>query len=297
MTTGTLALALVAGAVAAFNPCGFALLPAYLMMVVATPPDTKRQDGLVAGLARAGRFSLGMTLGFVAVFGIFGALVAPLALSIERYLPMVTIVVGVLLVVAGGWLLSGRPLGLPGLPTPGAGPTRAWSSQVGYGITFALVSLSCTVAPFLAVTSGALSSGRATGVVGSFVAYALGMGVVVLVLAVAVAVAGTGVTAVVRRAVPAISRLSGVLLLVAGGYVAWYGWFELRVLAGTTTEDPVVTAAVSVQGWLTRIIIDLGAATVLGAALTLVVAGAGLALWRRARDRESLGSAVGRRTP
>ena len=37
MDPAVLTLALVAGAVAAFNPCGFALLPAYLSLLVASP--------------------------------------------------------------------------------------------------------------------------------------------------------------------------------------------------------------------------------------------------------------------
>ncbi len=53
-----LALAVVAGAVAAFNPCGFALLPAYLALLVAEGPATGH-GSRVAALARAVRFPLG----------------------------------------------------------------------------------------------------------------------------------------------------------------------------------------------------------------------------------------------
>jgi cytochrome c biogenesis protein CcdA len=235
-----------------------------------------------------------MTVGFVAVFAVFGALVAPLALSIEKYLPVVTIVVGVLLVVAGGWLLAGHTLALPALRRRGVAPSQSWPSQVGYGATFALVSLSCTLGPFLAVTGSALSAGGPADVVASFVVYALGMGAVVTVLA-AGAVLSSSVAVRMRRAVPVISRLSGLLLVVAGAYVAWYGWFELRVLAGATTRDPVVTAALTLQGRLTRTVIDLGAAPLLGAAIAVVAVGASLALRRRAENTEVPAGAGARR--
>ncbi len=289
LETGLLALALVAGAVAAFNPCGFALLPAYLGMLVVDAPGSG--GGRTAALRQAVRFAAGMTVGFVAVFGAFGAIVAPLALSFERYLPIVTIVMGGVLLLLGGWLLAGRSLALPGLPRWGTAPTRTWASQIGYGVSFALASLSCTVGPFLAVTSGSLRGGSGLGVLGAFVAYAVGMGTVVLLLAVAVVTASTAVVLRMRRAAPVISRLSGLLLLLAGGYVAWYGWFELRVLAGSATSDPVVAAAIGIQGWLTRAVAGLGAPVLAGLA-ALAVAGVLLAVARRDRA----GTGLGRRT-
>jgi len=103
MDQAVLALALVAGAVAAFNPCGFALLPAYLGLLVADDAP----GGRPAALRRAVRFAAGMTVGFVAVFGLAAAVLAPLALSFERYLPIVTVVIGIVLVGLGGWLLTG----------------------------------------------------------------------------------------------------------------------------------------------------------------------------------------------
>jgi cytochrome c biogenesis protein CcdA len=49
-----LALALVAGAVAAVNPCGFALLPAYLAMLVTDAPAGS-MSGTRRQVLRAGR--------------------------------------------------------------------------------------------------------------------------------------------------------------------------------------------------------------------------------------------------
>jgi cytochrome c-type biogenesis protein len=125
VSTAALAFALVAGAVAAFNPCGFALLPAYLGLLVAD----EAAGGRAAAIRRATRFAAGMSVGFVAVFGLAGAVLAPLALSIERYLPIVTVVMGVVLVGLGGWLLAGRQLGIRGLAGHGSAPTAAswWS--------------------------------------------------------------------------------------------------------------------------------------------------------------------------
>jgi cytochrome c-type biogenesis protein len=277
LSSAALGFALVAGAVSAFNPCGFALLPAYLGLLV----SGEAPGGRPAALRRAVRFAAGMTVGFVAVFGLVGAVLAPLALSIERYLPIVTVVMGVALVGLGGWLLAGRRVAIRGLAGRGSAPTAArWWSQVGYGVSFALASLSCTIAPFLAATAGALSTGGPLGVVSAFLAYALGMGIVVLVLAVAVVTARTSLVGSMRRAGALISRGSGVLLVVAGAYVAWYGWFEIRVLAGAATADPVISAAVAVQSTLARWVAGLGPRGLIGIAAGLLLVAAAT-LWYR----------------
>lgn len=272
------ALALLAGAVAAVNPCGFALLPAYLAVLVADPTADR---GRLALLARAVRFSAGMTVGFVAVFGVFGAVVAPLAVSLERWLPAVTVVMGVVLVGVGLRTLAGRGLGVPGLARLGRGPGGAWLSQVAYGAGFALASLSCTVAPFLAVSATALRAGSVPGVVATFVLYAVGMGSVVLALSLAVAFARTSVAARVRRAGPVLTRLGGALLVLAGAYVAWYGVVEVRVLSGDVSPDPLVSAVTEVQAAATRTLARLGAAGIAVLALALTALAAGLVATRR----------------
>jgi len=129
------------------------------------------------------------------------------------------------------------------------------------------------------------------GVAAAFVVYALGMGIVVVVLACAVAAARTSVVGSMRRAGAWISRVSGGLLVVAGAYVAWYGWFEIRVLAGRATSDPVVSAAVSVQAAITRWVIGLGPGGLLalGAGVALVLVG--VVAIRRVRVRERVSRA------
>jgi cytochrome c biogenesis protein CcdA len=189
VTAADLALALAAGLVAAVNPCGFALVPAYLSFLVL--------DGAVGrsrAVVRALALTAAMTAGFVAVFGVFGLAVAPAAGSVSRHLPWVTIVVGLTLVGLGGWLLAGRQI--PALlPRLGRGPavTRSAWSMVLFGAAYAMASLGCTVGPFLAVVVTSFRAGDVAAGIGLFVAYAAGMGLVVGTAAVAVALARTSV--------------------------------------------------------------------------------------------------------
>jgi cytochrome c-type biogenesis protein len=290
LETSLLSLGLAAGMVAALNPCGFALLPAYLTLLVARGGE----GGRTAAVGRALAMTAAMTVGFVGVFAGFGLLVVPLALSVERFLPWATVVIGVALVALGAWLLTGRELVL-GTPRLRAAPTSSRWSMVWYGVAYAVASLSCTIAPFLAITtSSVVTTGRVAGLA-VFVAYGIGMGLVVGTLAVAVALAQVGLVARLRSTLPYVSRLSGGLLLLAGVYVAYYGWYELRVFGGGSADDPVVETALRVQGELTRWVAGLGPATVALVLLALVGLGTGVATvtGRRRRRRPTTGAGSG----
>nr|WP_269769199.1 cytochrome c biogenesis protein CcdA [Nocardiopsis gilva] len=231
-----------------------------------------------------------MTGGFVAVFAAFGLAVMPLALSVERYLPWATVVIGVVLVGLGAWLLSGREVKVL-LPTPTPGrPTRSLRWAATYGVAYAVASLSCTIGPFLAVTASALRSSTPVGAVGVFVAYAEGMGLVIGVLTVAVALAREGLAARLRRALPHLARGGGALLVLAGAYVAYYGVSELRVLSGASAADPVVGTATAIQSTLARLLDSIGPGWFALALLGLVGLGAARALRRSRRGRASSAS-------
>jgi len=274
--TDTLLLAATAGMVAAFNPCGFALLPAYLTLLVA-------RGGAGSQVGRALAAAAAMTVGFVAVFGAFGLVVVPLALSLGTYLSWATVVVGVGLVVLGLWLLTGRELALRLPRVPGAAPTGGTASMVIYGVAYAVASLSCTIAPFLAVTTSTFRAESTAAGMAVFVAYALGMGVVVGVLAVAVALAQDGLVRRLRGVMPYVSRLSGALLVLAGAYVTYYGAYELRLASGDITDDPVISAAVSVQGAMARFVDGLGLWVLLS--VLVILLGTWMAIRRARRNR------------
>ena len=254
MPDGLLALALGAGMVAAINPCGFALLPAYLSLLVIGDSAGSRRSAVGRALA----FTGAMTLGFVAVFGIFGLVIAPVAASVQRYLPWVTVVLGCALLLLGIWLLAGRALPAIGWSPQGPKLTRRFASMAGFGAAYAVASLTCTIAPFLAIVVASFRAGSAWTGVALFVAYALGMGLMVGAAAVAVALARSSVIGRLQRAGRWVPRAAGFLMVVVGAYVAYYGWWELRVLAGGATDDPVVGAASRLQAVLVAAVTALG---------------------------------------
>lgn len=284
MNRDLIGLAFAAGTVAAFNPCGFAMLPAYLTLVV-----QRDGGGQLAALGRALAATAAMAMGFLAVFGVFGLLTVSVASTVQRHLPVVTVGIGIVLAALGLWLLSGREL--PGWSF-GKGarwaPTARLGSMVGYGAGYALASLSCTAGPFLAVTGSSLRAGSVLTVAAVYAAYAAGIALVVGVLAVGVALASGAVIDRMRRVLPFVNRLSGAILVPVGLYVAYYGWYELRLFGAGVPDsagDPVIAAAARVQRVLAGWVYQSGAwpwllaLSVLGA---VAVAGR---MWRRGSVR------------
>jgi len=277
---GPFALAIAAGMAATVNPCGFALLPAYLAAFV----GEDHEPGFAA-VPRAFAVSGALTAGFVVVFGLFGAVITPLALSIEKYLPWATIVIGFGLVGLGVALLAGRQLTLSIPKLNRGGRDGSLVSMFLFGVSYAIASLSCTIGPFLAVTSSTFGSGNVASGIAVFVFYALGMGLVVTALTVGVALARAGLVGRLRSALPYVSRVSGGLLVLAGAYVAWYGWFEVRVLAGGDGRDPIVDRALGVQAWLQSTVVPDEPAVVLGAVVGVLAAVGAAVWWARTRPR------------
>ena len=264
MLDGAAAIALGAGMLAALNPCGFALLPAYLTLLV----SGDQPDRLVA-ILRALKMTAAMTGGFLLVFASFGFVIAPVASSAQRYLPWVTVVVGLLLLGAGVWQLAGRTLPGPKARVGGGAVTGSVRSMFGFGVSYAAASLTCTIAPFLAVV---VASFRSDSVVAGsllFVLYAAGMGLVVGTAALAVALAQQSLVRRARRLGRLVPAAGGLLLVLVGAYVAYYGWWEIRVLRGGPTADPVIEAAASVQQALANAVASIGATGFLLAAAAL----------------------------
>ncbi|WP_204807888.1 cytochrome c biogenesis CcdA family protein [Mycobacterium riyadhense] len=284
MDQALIGLAFAAGLVAALNPCGFAMLPAYLLLVVRGEAAERRNP--VGAFGRALAATVGMSLGFVTVFGLFGVLTISAASTVQRYLPYVTVVIGVLLIALGVWLLSGRELTAltPRQRSQRWAPTVRVSSMYGYGVSYAIASLSCTIGPFLAVTGAGLRGGSIIGSVAIYLAYVGGLTLVVGVLAIATATASSALADRMRRILPFVNRLSGAVLVLVGLYVSYYGIYEVRLFhAAANPQDGVIAAAGRLQGALAGWVHRHGVWPWTGALALLVAGGLVSAWYRRAR--------------
>jgi cytochrome c biogenesis protein CcdA len=282
------ALAFTAGMVATVNPCGFAMLPAYLGYFLGIEGATTGDgDHATAGLVRALVVGAVVSAGFLVLFAVAGALVSWTSFGVGEASPYLTVVIGLVLVALGLRFLTGWTprLALPRLDR--GGRDRGLGSMFLFGLSYAIASLSCTIGPFTSVVASTFSRQSFAAGVATFVAYGAGMALLLMVVTVALALARRGLVTGLRRALPYVQRASGALMVLMGTYLAWYGVYEIRLVRSgrSSGQGPVDL----VTGWSSDLserlvgVDPVQAALVLGLVVTLVVLGALVRADRSAR--------------
>jgi cytochrome c-type biogenesis protein len=243
------AFAFSAGLVAMVNPCGFAMLPAYLSYFMGID-DAEEAGGRSVRVARGLAVGAVVSAGFLVVFGASGALVNAGFRSIIDYVPWAALVIGVALTLLGlAMLVFGVQfnVALPHLERGGS--DRGYRSMFLFGVSYAVASLSCALPVFLAVTGAASATPTFLSGVLTYVVYGLGMASLLMVLTIALAVAKGALVRRLRRVLPCVGRLSGAILVLSGAYITIY-W-------ATNLRDPLAArgaafrAVERFQTWLT----------------------------------------------
>ena len=142
--------------------------------------------------------------------------------------------------------------------------------MVAFGAAYALASLTCSIAPFLALVVASFRASSVLEGMALFIAYGLGMGLLVGTAAVAVALAKSSMINQMRRAGRFVPTLAGVLMIIVGAYVSYYGWWEISVLRGGSTEDAVIEAAAAVQQAISNAVAAVGGGWLVVALLGLL---------------------------
>ena len=214
-----------AGMVATVNPCGFMLLPTYILYHLGTDERSLGKRRTSSRLTKALYLGLTATAGFVVVFSVAGALVAVGGQWLNRAFPVGRLVIGTGMIGLGLWLLiTGKSLGLQVASRVTITPRRNLGNVFVFGIVYAVSSLSCTLPIFLVVLGSALASPSWLDVISQFVSYALGMGLVFVAVTIGAAILRHAVTRRLQGAVLYVKRFSALLLVGVGAYLA-YDWF------------------------------------------------------------------------
>ena len=236
---------LTLGMVAPVNPCGFAMLPAYLSYFLGL--EDSDADVPRASIAQAVRVAGAVAAGFLAVFALAGTAVRLTSLPVYEAAPWISIVIGLGLLALGLAMLVGFELNvrLPRLDR--GGRERTVRSMFVFGVSYAIASIGCTLPVFLGPVAGTFSRDSLLDGLLVFAVYGLGMALVLLALTVAIALARTSLVRGLRRVQPYIGRVAGGLVALAGAYVAYYGWLEVRLGREGTVPDSNITDVVA--GW------------------------------------------------
>ncbi len=227
-----------AGMANAVSPCGIAMLPAYVSLYLGMEGEGRLTGSSLRRVTRALIMSGAVTLSFVVFFGAIGALLSAGGQFLIAFIPWVTVFIGVTLIILGIFLVTGAHIytSLPArlanrLNNPGGSGIKGF---MAFGIAYAIAALSCTLPVFLVVVGSALTVKGFTAGLLQFVSYAFGMGFVITVVAIGSVLFKETVNRWLRRLVPVMTRISGFLLIFAGGYILYY-WFSVGDILNWTS--------------------------------------------------------------
>ena len=213
------------GLLAAVNPCGFVLLPTYLMyfLGVSGQPGTQR-----ATVRRALLVSAALSAGFMTVFVIVGGISRLFTDWLNQNAKYLALLIGVALVILGIAMLFGYrlPFSTPKLETGKRDQTIA--SMYIFGLAYAIASIGCTIGPFSATVLGTIDTdGFLQGVV-AIALYGIAMSLLITTLTVTLALAQGGLLKSLRTGMKYVETASAVVMILSGLYLSWYWFNDIR---------------------------------------------------------------------
>ena len=250
---GNFAYSFILGVMAAVNPCGFVLLPTYLLYYLGTElnrGDESRSTTLRRGLS----VGTAVSSGFVGLFIVVGIISRAFTTVIRDNAKYAALVIGVALVVMGFAMLRGwkPPIAQPDVSIQ---RKRTFWNMFLFGIVYAVASIGCTIGLLTSVILGSIGrDGFVAGVL-SIALYGLGMGLLVVSLTVALAFARVGLVSTVKKGFRWFDKVTAVFVILTGAYLSWY-WFA------AITERKSDAVMSRVEKWQTQVaefLQDIGA--------------------------------------
>ncbi len=272
---GNFAYSFILGVLAAVNPCGFVLLPTYLIFFLGTREEPNLKTG--ERLRRALVVSSGISIGFLAIFFVIGVISRLFTQWIELNAKYASLAIGIVLVIGGARMLTGWTPKFA-VPQLGGVQTKTFRATVVYGVAYAVASIGCTIGFLTTAVFGSIAlHGFVSGVL-SILLYGLGMAMLVTALTVSLAFAKTGLLTIVKNQLHLIQRLGAIFVTLTGIYLVFY-WYA------AISETRSASFVTRIERWQTRVasFLQQQGAFRLAVVLTIVVAMAVVASRRKAR--------------
>ncbi len=264
---GDFAYNFILGVMSAVNPCGFVLLPTYLVYYLGT--ELQRPDNRTATLRRALLVGSAVSSGFVGLFLIVGVITQSFTTAVRDNSKYFAFVVGLALVVVGALMLAGwKPrIAQPNLSIE---RERTFRNMFLFGIAYAVASIGCTIGFVTSAVFGSVGRHGFVSGVFSIMLYGVGMASLVIALTVALAFAQVGIVKTLKSSFRYFDRISAAFVLLTGLYLTWY-WYGAITERGS---DSVIRRVDSWQSTVVNFLNDLGAlrlAVIFSAVIALAV--------------------------
>ena len=275
---GNFAYSFVLGVLAAVNPCGFVLLPTYLIFFLGTREEPNLSTA--ERLRRALIVSSGISIGFLAIFFVIGVISRLFTQWIELNAKYASLAIGVVLLVGGARMLTGWT---PKFASPQMNgvQSKTFRATIIYGLAYAVASIGCTIGFLTTAVFGSIALNGFVSGVFSILLYGLGMAMLVTALTVSLAFAKTGLVTVIKSRLNIIQRLGAFFVTLTGVYLMFYWWAAI-------SETRSTKLVARIERWQTRVasFLQQQGAFRLAIVLSIIVATA-IVLSRRKVDAQS----------
>lgn len=251
--SAALALAFGAGLVATINPCGFAMLPAYLSYFMGLRGDDASRPAAVRTAFAVGAM---VSLGFLVVFGVAGIVITAGFRAFTGWIPWIALGIGALVALLGLAMLLGYEPKVA-LPKASRGRTgNGWGPVFGFGVSYGIASLSCTLPVFLVAVAGQLTQQSLLGGVAVFLAYTAGMSFMLLAVTIVLGLGKRSLVNRLRASARYINRISGAILVLAGAFIIWFWTTEIISGASALGESPAFQTIERIQSTILNFVAD-----------------------------------------
>ncbi len=244
-----------AGAISFLNPCGFAMLPAYISYFIestikqhslsnlAQSSNVRSGSGKISRLILDRKMGVGISIGiiitvaFVTIFGLTGLAISAAGTGITKYFPWIAVMSGIVIIGIGVSNILGKTfhinIPLPkGLVSTNIGNNNGKSSNKNnkltylkfflFGIGYSIASLSCTLPVFLLVVFQGISTGGLLDGFLVFLLYALGMGIIMTGISLAISISNQPFMRLMAKLSSKINVITSIILIGAGLYLLYY---------------------------------------------------------------------------
>ncbi len=264
---GTMVVAFFAGILSFFSPCAFPMLPGYMAynldLLVKTEKIEEEQDKVEDTKTRVRRrvwrsilWGTAAALGIFLFYMIIGLIVslAGGAAGNWHWVEYIMPAVGGLLIILGILTFTPYSLDMSKIITPidnlgrkkkkadeeteqGKNKRRRAISDAPqliqlffYGITYALASIGCNFPILLGLVLGALQSGSFFNAIMIFLVYSIAMALLMIVITLLVGFSKDALINRLQASTKAVKIISGVLLILAGGFlIGWFLWDRYKL--------------------------------------------------------------------
>lgn len=209
------------GVLAFLAPCAVALLPGYIVAFISRSGS---DSGTTTRLLRGLKLAMLSIAGIFAIYAVATILIISAAQLLKDYMIWVTIGMGSILIIIGILMAAGKSFSFT-LNVNHATPKSEVAEAFIFGLAYAIGALGCLFPLFLIVATQAIAAPSAWTGIGYFAAYFGGMSLMMIGTILMSVLAREIMMKYLRKILPHMEKVTGWLLIVAGGYVIYYQSF------------------------------------------------------------------------